>query len=150
MNKTVWPKQLTANRRNALKSSGPKTAAGKAASRMNAMIHGVLARQVLVRGHRWKESINEFKKTCREFHADLAPAGVLEEMLVHQIVTILWRLRRARMAEAGEIALSVDGGWSQRQRFDPRWLWRKWEAFGDLISRMEESGLGNRLLALLQ
>lgn len=37
-------KQIQANRRNARKSSGPKTDAGKAIAARNALQHGVLAR----------------------------------------------------------------------------------------------------------
>jgi hypothetical protein len=37
------PAQIEANRRNARKSTGPKTAAGKAASSRNALTHGLTA-----------------------------------------------------------------------------------------------------------
>ena len=37
------PAQIEANRRNARKSTGPKTAAGKAASSRNALTHGMTA-----------------------------------------------------------------------------------------------------------
>jgi hypothetical protein len=41
-------KQTQANRRNAQKSTGPKTPEGKAAVRHNALKHGLLAERVLV------------------------------------------------------------------------------------------------------
>ena len=119
MKKTMSPRQLMANRRNALKSTGPKTAAGKAVARMNALKHGLLAGQVVVRSHKLRESRGEFKNLCRVHHEHLAPVGPLEEMLVGQIVTATWRLRRARTAEMGEIALSVDRGWWEREKHDP-------------------------------
>ena len=119
MKKTMSPQQLMANRRNALKSTGPKTAAGKAVARMNALKHGLLAGQVVVRSHKLRESRGEFKNLCRAHHEHLAPVGPLEEMLVGQIVTATWRLRRARTAEMGEIALSVDRGWWEREKQDP-------------------------------
>ena len=112
-------KQTVANRRNAQKSTGPKTPAGRAISKMNALKHGLLAETVVVRGHKLKESTNEFKKLCQEHYLCLAPVGPLEEMLVGQIVTATWRLRRARTAETGEIALSVDGGWWRREKHNP-------------------------------
>ena len=43
-------KQGAANRRNALKSTGPKTPEGKAAVRLNAMKHGLLSKDVLLPG----------------------------------------------------------------------------------------------------
>jgi hypothetical protein len=119
MGEKLSPEKLAANRRNAQKSTGPKTADGKAVSKLNALKHGLLAQTVVVRGRQLKESNNEFKKLCREFYADLNPVGPLEEMLVGQIVTATWRLRRARTAESGEIALSVDGGWWQREKHNP-------------------------------
>lgn len=43
-------KQAQANRRNALKSTGPKTPEGKAAVRHNATKHGLLSRETLLPG----------------------------------------------------------------------------------------------------
>jgi hypothetical protein len=119
MPKTVTLKQLAANRRNAAKSTGPKTAAGKAVARLNALKHGALAQSVVMRGHRIRESAPQFKQLCQELYASLAPVGPLEEMLVDRIATASWRLRRTRRAESGEVALSVDTGWWQRENHSP-------------------------------
>ncbi len=116
---TMTPRKLEANRRNALKSTGANTVKGKAASKMNALKHALLAKQVVVSGYKYQESPREFKKLCHEFFVSHAPVGPLEEMLVDQIVTAIWRLRRARTAESGEIALSVDSGWSSRDKHNP-------------------------------
>ena len=43
-------KQAQANRRNALRSTGPKTPEGKAAVRHNATKHGLLSQEVLLPG----------------------------------------------------------------------------------------------------
>jgi hypothetical protein len=115
MNKTMSPIQMEANRRNAQKSTGPKTSNGRAVSKMNALKHGLLAESVVVRGHKLKESTKEFKKLWHEFHTYFAPVGPVEEMLVDEIVSTHWRLRRALKAESGEIALSVDTGWRRRE-----------------------------------
>ncbi len=149
MRKTTSPRQLAANRRNAQKSTGPKTPEGRAISKMNALKHGVLARSVVVRGHKLKESRNEFKKLCQEFYTGLVPVGPVEEMMVNQIVTATWRLRRARMAESGEIALSVDGGWWKRENENPLPLLL---AFPELpgtepfVTKLEQSVWGCRYL----
>jgi len=42
------PKQIAANRQNARRSTGPKTAKGKAVAKMNAVKHGILARHVVL------------------------------------------------------------------------------------------------------
>jgi hypothetical protein len=42
-------KQAKANRENALKSTGPKTPEGKAAVRLNALRHGLLSKEILLR-----------------------------------------------------------------------------------------------------
>jgi hypothetical protein len=43
-------KQAEANRRNALKSTGPKTPEGKNAVRLNALKHGLLSQEILLPG----------------------------------------------------------------------------------------------------
>jgi hypothetical protein len=115
----MTPEKLAANRRNAQKSTGPKTAEGRAASSLNSLKHGLLAKTVVVQGYKLKESTREFQTLCQEFYTIYAPVGPAEEMLVDQIVTATWRLRRARTAESGEIALSVDGGWWKREKHNP-------------------------------
>jgi hypothetical protein len=119
MGKVISPKQLAANRCNAQRSTGPTSAKGKSVSRINAVKHGILARQVVVCGYYQKESQDEFTHLCREYQQNLAPSGPLEEMLVGQIVMVVWRLRRVRTAEAGEIAAAVDKTWWNRRR--PPW-----------------------------
>ena len=137
------PKQLAANRRNAMKSTGPRTPKGRAVSKMNALKHGILSKQVLVKGLSLQESEEELEALHRRFWEDLQPVGVVEEMLTDQIVTAHWRLRRALTAESGEIALSVDTGERQRSRGPDAVLeWMKWRALGDPIHDMEGSALG--------
>jgi hypothetical protein len=110
------PAQIEANRRNAQLSTGPKTPEGKAASSMNAVKYGILARQLLVQGEYVRESPEEFHSFWTEHHEQLAPVGPLEEMLVDQIVALNWRMRRVRAAESGEITLNMDAGARHRAR----------------------------------
>src|SRR6266446_9342076 len=58
---TVSEKVFAANRRNTLRSTGPRTAKGKAASRMNAVKHGILSTEVVVRGLRIQEREDVFR-----------------------------------------------------------------------------------------
>ena len=45
----ISPERLAANRRNAQKSTGPRTAEGKAASRQNAFKHGMTGEGIVLR-----------------------------------------------------------------------------------------------------
>jgi hypothetical protein len=44
----VTPAKIEANRKNSLKSTGPKTPQGKAVVRYNALKHGILAREAVI------------------------------------------------------------------------------------------------------
>lgn len=91
----VSKKQIAANRRNARKSTGPRTPKGKASSRLNAFRHGLTAAQAVLPD----ESEDEFEVFHASLVAELAPSSVFEAELVDDIVHSLWRLRRARRIE---------------------------------------------------
>jgi len=93
-------KQIQANRRNALKSTGPKTPEGKDAVRLNANKHGLRSQEVLLPGEDG-ESLEELDENLR---AELQPVGELENLLVDGIIAAHWRLRRLRRVEAGIFA----------------------------------------------
>jgi hypothetical protein len=88
--------QLNANRHYAEKSTGPRTAGGRARSRMNALKHGMAAEEIVVAG--------EDPAELRAFHKNLLkawqPVGAMEEHLVWEITISNWRLRRAQGNEA--------------------------------------------------
>ena len=83
--------QVQANRSNAEKSTGPRTAEGKAVAAQNAVRHGLLAKEVVIKG----EDSGEFEFYREQMLAELAPAGQMESMLAQRIVGLSWRLRRA-------------------------------------------------------
>ena len=68
-------KQIEANRRNAQRSKGLRTPAGKARSSKNALSHGVFARQVLLPG----EGTGELAGLRDELRRELQPRGPLQE-----------------------------------------------------------------------
>jgi len=86
----VTEKQLMANRENG-KKGGPKTAAGKAAVRYNAVKHGLLSQQVVLPD----EDEAAFAELSDSLMASLNPKGALEMMQFDIIVSSYWRLRRA-------------------------------------------------------
>jgi hypothetical protein len=103
-------KQAQANRRNALKSTGPKTPEGKAAVRLNANKHGLRSQEVLLPGED-EETLKELDENLR---AELQPLGELENLLVDGIIAAHWRLRRLRRVEAGIFAWELYGELAER------------------------------------
>jgi len=83
--------QILANRRNAQKSTGPRSIQGKAAVSHNALKHGLYARQAIISS----ESRADFDLYREQMLSELAPAGPMESMLAERIVTLSWRLKRA-------------------------------------------------------
>ena len=103
----ISDKQLAANRRNATRSTGPRTPEGKARVKWNALKHGLLARSVVVPLKGGPENRRQFKALLEQLHEEMHPVGMIEEMLVEQIAVAYWRRRRALRAEAGEITDNV-------------------------------------------
>jgi hypothetical protein len=93
--KPVSARKLAANRANAARSTGPRTAGGKARVRMNALRHGLASQAPLLPG----EYADDLEALAEAYHDDLRPRGALEEDLVARIVSIAWRLRRIARAE---------------------------------------------------
>jgi hypothetical protein len=93
-------KQIEANRRNALQSTGPKTAEGKTVVALNAMKHGILSREVLLPG----EDGTDLSELAENLRAQLAPVGALESLFVDRIIAAVWRLRRVIRVETGLFA----------------------------------------------
>ena len=93
----VSEKQRKANQRNALKSTGPRTEAGKARSKYNALKHGLTAKTVLLPD----ENREEFEAFAAGLYKDLNPVGALETLLVERIIFSAWRLFRLRRVETG-------------------------------------------------
>jgi hypothetical protein len=87
--------QISANRRNARKSTGPRTTEGKEKASQNALRHGLRARQAVIPG----EDPGEFEAYRKQMLAELAPAGAVESMLAERVVHLSWRLRRAERVQ---------------------------------------------------
>src|SRR4029077_21196203 len=86
--------KIRANRLNALKSTGPKTARGKSMMWRNAVTHGMTATRVVL----FDETKADFEKFYAGLAQDFAPEGTAECALVERIAMLAWRLRRARRA----------------------------------------------------
>ena len=97
------------------KWTGPRTAAGKERSSLNAMKHGLTSRRVVLP----QENRAEFDSLLRELHADSQPVGTLEFELVNDIAAAIWRLRRVRGRECdlAEVALGMKTSKQAREEF---------------------------------
>jgi hypothetical protein len=84
--------QLQANRRNAQKSTGPRTEAGKHRSSKNAVRHGLLASIVPAETEGWKELL-------LGLYDSLRPQDELQRFLVDQIAHSILRLQRSAAFE---------------------------------------------------
>ena len=95
------PSQIHANRLNAQHSTGPRSDQGKAASRFNALKHGIEARSLVIPG----EDPAELEALALDYHAQFLPVGPLEDYLVDTLVQADWNRRRYTRVEAQIIAV---------------------------------------------
>jgi len=96
-------RKLQANRRNALRSTGPKTLQGKRHSRMNALKHGLSAGALFeefVSVNENAEIHNDLRQRLRQHYK---PVGAAEELEVERIACCWWKLQRASRYEDAEI-----------------------------------------------
>src|SRR5207302_3465408 len=85
------PARIAASQRNGQLSKGPATAAGKAASALNSLRHGLYAAAVLPA---LGESAGEFAALAAAVRDDLAPDGAIQEHLADRVAVLLWRWHR--------------------------------------------------------
>jgi hypothetical protein len=97
-------RQIEANRRNARKSTGPKTEAGKEVSRRNAVRHGLTAETVISP----LEDAEDYRAFEAAITADYDAQSVVERELVLRLANILWRLRRATSMETGLFEIQAE------------------------------------------
>jgi hypothetical protein len=89
-------KQAAASRANSSKSSGHSATQGQAASRYNALKHGIVAIHQIM----FDESVEDLAELAAEYHEHHSPADPDQRLLVDTLVHNEWRLRRMRRVEA--------------------------------------------------
>jgi hypothetical protein len=97
-------RQLDANCRNALASTGPKTEYGKQQSRRNAIKHGLTAETVIEA----LEDPEEYRVFEEAIVAEYLPQTPVEQELVHRLASLFWRLRRATPIETGLLRMQSE------------------------------------------
>jgi hypothetical protein len=105
-------KQVSANRQNAAKSTGPITQTGKLQSRRNALRHGLTAATVVTA----IEDAQEFERFAAAIRADYQPASTVEHELVARLTSLLWRLRRSTLIETNLFELQARLAMQQKHR----------------------------------
>ncbi len=100
-------KQIEANRRNALKSTGPTTPEGKERSRRNALRHGLTSETVIA----VLEDPEDYQAFEAAVIADYDAETAVEREMVLRLASVLWRLRRATGIETAlfEIVITEPG-----------------------------------------
>src|SRR5258708_3846245 len=96
-------RRIESNRRNALKSSGPKTERGKHHASLNALSYGIHATALLLP----LESETEHGELFAAVLADTTPVGPIENVLACQIVRDIWRLKRLEYAENAQLSQEI-------------------------------------------
>ena len=96
--------QRRAFRKNAKRSTGPRTPEGKARSSQNARKHGLFARDTLLPG----EDPQEFLQLTADLEQELQAGSDFERRLVRHIADTEWRMRRLVRLETGALTHQLE------------------------------------------
>ena len=136
--------KIQASRKNALKSTGPKSIKGKSVVKWNAVKHGLLSKEVVIQAGEGKESNAEFSRFLAQLQVDLQPNSILEEVLVEKIAVCYWRLRRVLRCEIGEIRKDLDALSLKEifKRLDEVRFEKRFLGLDDSRHKLEKNSLG--------
>ena len=96
-------KQLVANKKNAIFSTGPNTYEGKSIVSKNAIKYGIFSKDLIIDKGMGKEDENEYLELLHNLIDSLNPTNQIEALLVEKISLDFWRLRRVIRFESGSI-----------------------------------------------
>jgi len=97
------PSQVEANRRNAQKSTGPRTKEGKDRSRFNGVKHGMTAKFDVLPG----EDADALTGRIDDWTADLEPRNQLERDLIERAARVSWQLERVEQAHVARLTANI-------------------------------------------
>ena len=97
-------RRIDANRRNALRSTGPRTPAGKKRSSRNALKHGLCAEFAHLPG----ECGATFSIFVEELREQFQPRSIMQKTLFPQIADLIWRMNRMPEAQTKIFAEELD------------------------------------------
>ncbi len=134
------------------RATGPRTKLGKERSSRNSLKHRIFSRATIFDDEQWPQ----FDSLLQGLRKDLRPEGMLENLLVDKLASLIWRYRRMLVAERAEIQL---GKWTNpltaerenRQREEAVTLFDSMERPGPgLMSRYENPLILKRIVELLK
>ena len=97
-------KQISASRKNAKKSTGPRTTEGKTNSSKNALKHGLMAQDAVIPG----EDPAAFDRHLTNVENTYLPRNYVEKQIVHQIADTMWRIKRLSRIETTVMSASIE------------------------------------------
>ena len=134
-------KQIEANRRNALNSTGPKTEQGKAISSKNATKHGLYSKDIIIDSPAYKENPEEYQQLLDSMYDELKPQTLFQESLVIKIANCLWRTRRAVVAETATISRKLDDvNFQMRDEFENQEFRKTLDGYDELPDFQVDDG----------
>jgi hypothetical protein len=87
--------QFKANKKNSLKSTGPRSKWGKIKASKNAIRHGLTAKKFVI-NYENEAYFDIYRDRLME---ELGPIGHMETELCERIISLLWRLQRAEIIQ---------------------------------------------------
>jgi hypothetical protein len=99
--------RVAANRRNALKSTGPTSSQGKRNSAKNSFKHGLFSRWLVVDDRTAGEDSEEFGCLLCEIEAHYNPVGLEKKLRCEELAVAIWKRRRLLRYESGQLALTL-------------------------------------------
>ncbi len=104
------------NRANSEHSTGPRTAAGKQHSSLNALRHGLTGHVVVLP----TEDQAAYQSHLKRFVDQFQPKGALEDQLVQSLGDTTWRLNRVPAIEATFLTLAAEDHLDSIRTNEPR------------------------------
>lgn len=116
VHRSLTPARQAANRRNAQQSTGPRTAAGKARSRLNALRHGAYRQPRPAVLEELGENSEEYQRLLAETLDSLPPANTFENELIRDIARLRWERRRLERAKDAKVRTRLEAQENEWQR----------------------------------
>ena len=126
-------KQILANKKNARRSTGPKTKLGKEKVSMNAMKLGIYAEHHVMVGEDTEQHKNYIDFMLKTFEIFDAISG----SIVQQIISIGWRLQRIPQIECGVFGIEMSE--HSRSYTSPNFIKIKHKEFHQNIKKKSRS-----------